>query len=324
MNMGRGEGTAVARAITADTFGAWVVKCNPQDWDLARWLRDGNDGIDGDWSVRDNYRSRMMTPGDPVVFWVSDAEGAVLTPGIWGVGNVVRPVEFSLDEENDESEPEPDLDEVTFDYWLSDEARRRARFFVDVSIPFLEEPVPRSELRADDRLRDIEMFRQPQGSNPAWLTSGEWAAVQALIGDAASVMLEPAEVERLRLEAAIAQPDPVSRALIEGLAVELVIRELESEGWTVVDRQPDNVGWDLDAFRGDEVRHIEVKGRGPQRCAILLTPNEFRAASEDTAWELGLVTGVMTVPKLSWFDAESVTLAAKPIAYEVDFETPSG
>ena len=38
--------------------------------------------------------------------------------------------------------------------------------------------MPRSQLRADPRLADAEVFRQPQGANPSFLTVAQFAALR--------------------------------------------------------------------------------------------------------------------------------------------------
>jgi len=38
--------------------------------------------------------------------------------------------------------------------------------------------VARAELRADSRLADLEVFRQPQGSNPSYLSVAQFAALR--------------------------------------------------------------------------------------------------------------------------------------------------
>jgi hypothetical protein len=38
--------------------------------------------------------------------------------------------------------------------------------------------VPRERLRADERLADLEVFRQPQSSNPSFVTAEQLAAVE--------------------------------------------------------------------------------------------------------------------------------------------------
>ena len=50
----------------SDVLGAWVLKCNPQMWDIVAFMADGNRVIDG-WSVQDNVRAKNMVSGEPVV-----------------------------------------------------------------------------------------------------------------------------------------------------------------------------------------------------------------------------------------------------------------
>lgn len=58
------------KAITDEHFGAWVIKCHPDVWDVMTFLELGHDHIDS-WSIRKSYRTDLMKPGQPVVFWVS-------------------------------------------------------------------------------------------------------------------------------------------------------------------------------------------------------------------------------------------------------------
>ena len=46
-----------------------------------------------------------------------------------------------------------------------------------VRLVLLPDPVPRSDLLADPRMRDAEVLRMPAGSNPSWLSAGQFAAV---------------------------------------------------------------------------------------------------------------------------------------------------
>jgi hypothetical protein len=51
---------------------------------------------------------------------------------------------------------------------------------VPVRLTRLAEPVDRAELLADPAVRDAEVLRMPAGSNPSWLSAGQYAAVLAL------------------------------------------------------------------------------------------------------------------------------------------------
>jgi hypothetical protein len=70
------------------------------------------------------------------------------------------------------------------------------------------------------------------------------------------------------------------RRAVELRAMELVAERLEGEGWRVNDVSGDNLGYDLRARRGEEERHVEVKGTIGPGTSVLLTPNEVRHARE--------------------------------------------
>jgi hypothetical protein len=48
-----------------------------------------------------------------------------------------------------------------------------------VLLTLLAAPIPRPELLLDPALRDAEVLRMPAGSNPSWLSAGQYAAVLA-------------------------------------------------------------------------------------------------------------------------------------------------
>jgi hypothetical protein len=210
-------------------------------------------------------------------------------------------------------------DDAGVDYWLDLEARARARFFVMVDLPLLEVPVARERVAEDPALADMELLRQPQMSNPSWLTKDEWGALQQLLGDNALEPADPADVADWTRDAEIQQPDPATRRIVEAIAVAAVRGTLESDGWQIEDVQSENVGWDLTARRGGRVRHIEVKGRAQPLAIVQLTANEVRAAGEQIGWELAVVTDALNAPKVSWHSAQAVTAAATPIIYRAAF-----
>ncbi|HET6394788.1 MAG TPA: hypothetical protein VFG13_18315, partial [Blastococcus sp.] len=55
---------------------------------------------------------------------------------------------------------------------------------VHVRLTLLAEPVPRAALLSDPRMRDAEVLRMPAGSNPSWLSAGQFAAVLDRAGGA--------------------------------------------------------------------------------------------------------------------------------------------
>ena len=102
-----------------------------------------------DRCVRRSYRLDLMAVGQPCLLWLSGRDH----PGIHALGEVSGRVE---------DRPEGPV--------------------VPVRLTLLAEPVPRSELMADPRMRTAEVLRMPAGSNPSWLSAEEFAAVLDRVG----------------------------------------------------------------------------------------------------------------------------------------------
>lgn len=147
-------------AVNVANLGAWLLKGNADRVDLTdRFRRDPR--IER-WCVQPGYRARLMQPGQPVVFWASGSRGR-LSYGVWGCGVVAGPAE-------------PDLAGTLWEVPL------------DLVIDDPPAWVPRQQLRADARLADAEVFRQPQGANPSFLTVAQFAALQDHLGAAPSTV----------------------------------------------------------------------------------------------------------------------------------------
>ena len=106
--------------------------------------------------VRRSYRLDLMAPGAPCALWLSGPE----QPGVHALGVVAGEVT------EDDGGP-----------------------VVPVRLALLADPVPRAELLADPRTRSAEVLRMPAGSNPSWLSPGQYAAVlEHSTGRAAGIM----------------------------------------------------------------------------------------------------------------------------------------
>lgn len=276
-------------AVTRAGLGAWVLKCNPDVWDVVAFREDGGEWINV-WSVGKTYRNSLMLPGDLVVFWVSGARPKDIQPGIWGVGRVISRVR-------------PDVD-TEAGYWRDLDAMRRSQWSLVVDIPLWEVPRPREELKVDPVLSTIEVLEMPRGSNPSYLTPEQWCALEPLLNGAVPA---PPPTEVVDVDDLIEVPDVLTRVVIEEAAIGVVWKWLDEAGWEVEDRQTDNVGWDLTAVRGSETALVEVKGRFGSALDVLISPNEFKAAREHDNWELAVVTRALaSEPSLDWFTAEDI------------------
>ena len=136
----------MARNVTAEELGAWVIKCNPRKTAVEPMRAAGQ--AKASWCVADNYRSRLIRAGQRVLFWVSGHPQR----GIWGAGRIDGAV-------------------TTDDGTLH----------VPVRIPLFAEPVTAAELGAVPGLRAMEVFRAPQQSNPSWVSAAEWALIEPLL-----------------------------------------------------------------------------------------------------------------------------------------------
>jgi hypothetical protein len=95
--------------------------------------------------LRPSYRLRLMAPGQPCLLWLSGPA----RPGVHALGTIDGPVGT-----DDDDSP-----------------------VVPVRLVLLTAPVPRTELLTDPRMEKAEVLRMPAGSNPSWLSAGQFAAV---------------------------------------------------------------------------------------------------------------------------------------------------
>ena len=96
-----------------------------------------------DRCVRRSYRLGLMAAGQPCLLWLSGRD----RPGVHAVGEVAGAVQ---------DRPEGPV--------------------VPVRLTLLVDPIPRTELLADPRMRRAEVLRMPAGSNPSWLSVEQYAA----------------------------------------------------------------------------------------------------------------------------------------------------
>ena len=136
-------------AVTADTLGAWVVRCNPRLTDPERLFADGVDN----WCVARGYRSALMEPGQPVLLWITAARERAYPRGFWGRGQLTGPVS-------------------------ADDA---GTLHAPMRMTLWRRPVPAAELAGVDGLADLEVLRQPQMANPSFVSAAQWRRLTPLL-----------------------------------------------------------------------------------------------------------------------------------------------
>jgi hypothetical protein len=292
---------AMTRSITAENFGAWLIKCDPKTWDFAAFVEAGNDYID-DWSVVDNYRSHMMQAHDRILFWKSGDQPGY-PRGIWGIGHVTG-------EAHDVIEAEPG-------YWLDDNARLKVTYTVPVYVPLFDEPITDADLRAAG-IGDLEVQRMPGGSNPSWVAVEQLDRISALLD---SWPDSPELTEELTLGDFGAGFGSVEQnRAVEDAAMLAVIAKYERDGWKVEDVSADKLGWDLACTHpAGATARVEVKGVSGNRPIVLLTANEIRAARQEPDWALAVVTRALADTRvILTFDGEAALAVARPYVYRAD------
>ena len=101
------------------------------------------------------------------------------------------------------------------------------------------------------------------------------------------------------------QPDPERRKEIEEAAINFVKRHFGPKptglGYTIVDRQRDNCGYDLYATKGDAILCIEVKGRSGVDVTADFTFNEYETIKleqtgkfQDGSYRICIVTDALS------------------------------
>ena len=83
--------SAAGSQVTEQNLGAWVLKCNPDVFDIYG-LADAGEIVES-WTVRQNFRSELMRYGQRVLLWVTGPADGDRPRGLWGAGWVVGPVE---------------------------------------------------------------------------------------------------------------------------------------------------------------------------------------------------------------------------------------
>jgi hypothetical protein len=137
--------------LSADDVACWLLKtATPPDVLAPGWAPGGTRSLTR--CLRGSYRLGLMAPGAPCLLWLSGRD----RPGVHALG--------VLDAAPSTGTGGPE---------------------VAVSLTLLDRPVARARLLADPVFRFAEVVRMPAGSNPSWLTAGQYAAVLAALPDGA-------------------------------------------------------------------------------------------------------------------------------------------
>ena len=98
------------------------------------------------------------------------------------------------------------------------------------------------------------------------------------------------------------QPDVYLRQKVEQAAIAAVSSYYANLGYQVDSVARDNVGWDLNAIRGERKLKLEVKGLSGAEIVIQLTPNEYAMMQKHRdSYRVCIVSTALTEPRLEVF-----------------------
>lgn len=119
-------------------------------------------------------------------------------------------------------------------------------------------------------------------------------------------------------------PDQEHRDRVEDSAMAKVTQEYESQGFTVQDVSPDNLGYDLEVRdgTGNPVFHVEVKGTSSETPGFFLTRNEFKRSRAMDSWRLAIVTSALSQPRMQVLTVQEMEdgYGFEPLAWRCDLK----
>jgi hypothetical protein len=291
--------------ITADNLGGWILRCNPDVYDLPGEVKNGETKV-WSWLVAKSYRTELIDTGQRVVLWVGGPASAAWTSGVWGVGYVTGRADVRV----------ADFDELS-EYWLDKERSTRLEWTVPLNVDILPTPVPVPEIRAIPELACMELFRAQQMSNPIYVSPEEMAALETRLGPWPEYPGD-APVEVTLSDSGAAFGDPLANAVVEGIAMNAVVAHYEERGWSVSDVSDSKCGWDVTCMApGRSELHLEVKGISAATLRFVLTANEYPTAAADSAWRLVAVTDALgTRPAITELTGAEVVAGSRPMTYQ--------
>ena len=309
--------TSASGGPTPETLGAWVLKCNPQVWDLAGFLAAGERVID-EWTVQEGRRADRIEHGQRVLLWVTGSVDGPLPRGLWGSGwttGTVQPL-AAIGRAEDEV-----VDGDVVDFWLDLDARDRMRFAAPLELQVWDTPVTEAQVIEVLGPEALEVVRARQMSNPSWISASDLALLEPLLPAWPEEGVPIEQVITVDSADGAGFGDPTTRRLVEIAAVRAATEHYESRGYTVHSVERENCGWDLTCTAPDgDVARVEVKGTAGARPTVLLTRNEYRSAAEDAGWVMAVVTRAATRPTVSIHQPREVLAQSEPYVYKISFE----
>jgi hypothetical protein len=140
----------------------WIFQSNPQRYDILNSVAD-KELTEDVWEVN-RYKDQIHV-GDICLIWMSGKES-----GIYAVGDITSNPEFIVDSP------------ISTKYWVyaEDKSQVRLRVKYKYRLKLVNNPIMREELKNIPELQNMDIFKQPQGTNFR-VTSEEWDIILNLL-----------------------------------------------------------------------------------------------------------------------------------------------
>ena len=259
--------------------GAWLMRCHPEQWEVAASPIDEHRSI-STWVVERNPRTAVMAPGQRVLLWAPSGTSDA-SPCIWGLGWVTgRP----------HDDVPADLEPEEISSWLDqleDVSPSLVQNVVDIDVPALAAPIGDAELAAAGCC-DVTSLVAGADAEPQWISAEQVTLLQPLL---------PLWPDFAPAEEALVTVGPRSAGtgdrgqhrIVQAAAVAAVRRQYEDLGWQVDDVSARRLAWDLVCARDQDVRRVRVKGLTGDDGGIVVSAVEMDAARWIEDWTLAVV-----------------------------------
>ena len=104
--------------------------------------------------------------------------------------------------------------------------------------------------------------------------------------------------------------DVEARKMVEKAAIDYVTQYYRGNGYKIISREKDNVGWDLDAKKDGIYLKLEVKGLAGSKVSVRISLNEYQTMMRNQGcYILCVVINAIKKPdliKFIWDESQSV------------------
>ena len=98
------------------------------------------------------------------------------------------------------------------------------------------------------------------------------------------------------------QQDVLKKQKVEQIAINTALEYFRDLGFNVSSKETDNLGWDLEAIKENQILRIEVKGLSGKDVAFEFSPNEYLKSKEyKESYVISVVTNCLEFPILHNF-----------------------